>query len=182
VIACVDGGTRTCVPGTPSPEICDGIDNDCNGPTDDLNGQVDPDGDGIASACDNCPLIANVDQSDIDADREGNDCDFNDGLILVDVPDEFHVTWQGETAFTTFNLYRGDLAVQKTGGGYTQDPALVPLAGKTCGVNSDDLIDPVALQPGQAVFYLVTGNGATGESSLGTDSNGVPRTNTHPCP
>ncbi|HKQ98453.1 MAG TPA: putative metal-binding motif-containing protein [Candidatus Polarisedimenticolia bacterium] len=182
VAACVGGLPPACVPGAPSPEICDGIDNDCNGTSDDLNGQVDPDGDGIVSACDNCPLVANANQSDIDADRQGDECDLDDGLILVDVEDGSHVTWQGETAFTTFNLYRGDLAVLKAGGGYTQDPALVPLAAKTCGVAGTDAVDPVVLQPGQAVFYLVTGNGAAGESSLGTDSNGTPRANTHPCP
>jgi hypothetical protein len=205
VAACVGGVTQTCVPGAPSAETCDGIDNDCNGPTDDLNGQVDPDGDSIASACDNCPLDANVlqddsdgdgrgdacdnclfmanpDQSNFDADSEGDTCDFDDGLILVDVRDAFSVTWQPETAFTTFNFYRGDLSVLKAGGGYTQDPALVPLAAKTCGVDGNSAVDPVALQPGQAVFHLVTGNGATGESSLGTDSNGVARANTHPCP
>jgi len=182
VTACVDGVTPTCVPAAPSPEICDGIDNDCNGPADDLNGQVDPDVDGVTSACDNCPFRANRDQSDMDADREGDACDLDDGFILVDLQDQFHVTWQGETAFTTFNLYRGDLAVQRAGGGSTQDPALVPLAAKTCGVDGESLIDSVALQPGQAVFYLVTGHGAAGESSLGTDSNGVPRANTHPCP
>jgi hypothetical protein len=209
-------------------EVCNGIDDDCNGTIDDLNGQVDPDGDGIASACDNCPdatnasqldsdqdgvgnscdncpvvanpsqqdtdddrrgdacdncpFVANSDQSDIDADGEGDVCDLDDGLILVDVHDDFDVTWQWETAFTTFNIYRGDLAVQKAGGGCTQDPDLVPLAGQLCGLGSDNVIDSDALQPGQGVFYLVTGNGATGEGSLGTDSNGIPRANTHPCP
>ena len=181
-VACLGSGPPTCVPGTPSPEICDGIDNDCNGAIDDLDSQVDPDGDGIASACDNCPNVANVDQSDIDADHQGDACDLNDGLILVDVPDQFSVSWQGETAFTTFNLYRGDLSVLRAGGGCTQDPGVVSFAAKSCGLATDNAVDDIVLYPGQAVFWMVTGNGAAGESSLGTDSNGVPRANTHPCP
>jgi hypothetical protein len=98
------------------------------------------------------------------------------------VLDEFYVQWQMEAGFSTFNLYRGDLAVQEAGGGYTQDPAIVPLAAKFCGVEDDYALDGVVLQPGQAVFYLVTGNGSTGESSLGDDSAGHLRLNTHPCP
>jgi hypothetical protein len=43
--ACVNGQPQSCTPGTPSPEICDGIDNDCNG-------QVD-EGFAIGSACSN---------------------------------------------------------------------------------------------------------------------------------
>ncbi|WP_338863594.1 putative metal-binding motif-containing protein [Myxococcus stipitatus] len=36
VQACVNGVESTCLPGLPSPEICDQIDNNCNGQTDDL--------------------------------------------------------------------------------------------------------------------------------------------------
>ncbi len=35
---------------------------------------------------------------------------------------------------------------------------------------------------GTAAFYLVTGMAGSIESSLGTNSSGVPRTNTNPCP
>lgn len=188
-----------------APEVYNGLDDNCNGAVDEGQGTPDSDQDGVADSCDNCPLYANglqtdsdgdrrgdacdncqftvnLDQSDIDADRDGDVCDLDDGLILVDVPDELSVAWQKETAFTTFNLYRGDLAVLQAGGGCTQDPALVPLAAKSCDIAGDAEVDAVALQPGEAVFYLVTGNGAAGESSLGTDSQGVPRANTHPCP
>ncbi|HET8946537.1 MAG TPA: hypothetical protein VFQ07_06110, partial [Candidatus Polarisedimenticolia bacterium] len=82
----------------------------------------------------------------------------------------------------TFNLYRGDLAVLRQSGVYTQDPATVPLAGRACGISDPYALDGVVLSPGQAVFWLVTGNGPGGESSLGTNSAGQPRPNTHPCP
>ncbi|PYT18271.1 MAG: hypothetical protein DMF51_00535 [Acidobacteria bacterium] len=35
VIACVNGTPQTCTPGSPSPEVCNGIDDDCNGAVDD---------------------------------------------------------------------------------------------------------------------------------------------------
>lgn len=41
----------------------------------------DPDKDGIASELDNCPLIANPGQEDVDNDDEGDVCDCGDGLI-----------------------------------------------------------------------------------------------------
>ena len=37
--------------------------------------QPDPDGDGIAGVCDNCPTVANVDQGDTDGDGVGDACD-----------------------------------------------------------------------------------------------------------
>lgn len=75
VSLCAGGGPQTCVPGAPSPEVCDGLDNDCNGVADDGPGGLDADGDGIRSACDNCPGVSNSDQKDLDQDRVGDACD-----------------------------------------------------------------------------------------------------------
>jgi hypothetical protein len=52
-------------------EICDGLDNDCNGLVDD-GGDLDEDGVGV---CDNCPDVPNPIQADADADGFGNACD-----------------------------------------------------------------------------------------------------------
>lgn len=81
-------GRDTCLPGLPSAELCDGLDNDCNGAVDDS----DSDGDGVGDCADNCVLVANPlvaedflatnpwatltgGQRDDDRDGYGNVCD-----------------------------------------------------------------------------------------------------------
>jgi cysteine-rich repeat protein len=68
-VMCSDGAPAACVPGTPSPESCNGLDDDCDGTADD----VDADGDGLNDCgTDQCPsqsaIIAGVDR---DANNDG---------------------------------------------------------------------------------------------------------------
>lgn len=80
-----------------APEICNGIDDNCNGqidegfPDTDNDGtkdcvDTDDDNDGILDVNDNCPLIANANQADNDGDGIGDVCDAdddNDGVLDV---------------------------------------------------------------------------------------------------
>lgn len=71
--ACVAGTVvDSCTPGDPSPELCDGIDNDCDGQVDEID---DTDEDGAGNCSDNCPYVWNPDQADGDGNGTGDACE-----------------------------------------------------------------------------------------------------------
>ncbi len=90
-------GKVECIGQEPKKEVCNGIDDNCDGYTDE--GFKDTDGDGIADCVDddidgdginndedNCPDVANPDQKDTDSDGKGDACDNandrdNDGIV-----------------------------------------------------------------------------------------------------
>ena len=57
---CLNGTSQTCVPGSPTSEICNGIDDNCDGRIDE---EADADGDGVGDCRDNCPTVVNPDQN-----------------------------------------------------------------------------------------------------------------------
>jgi hypothetical protein len=86
--------TSDCAPTNPNigplvAEVCDGIDNNCNFQVDEgfLNSDddaladcIDPDddNDGILDTLDNCPTVANTEQTNSDNDLVGDACDLDD--------------------------------------------------------------------------------------------------------
>ncbi len=83
------GGQEICEGSYASPEVCNGVDDNCDGTTDEgypdtdtdeIADCVDPDrdGDGLANASDNCPDAQNVDQANCDGDAMGDACDPDD--------------------------------------------------------------------------------------------------------
>ena len=184
------------------PEVCNAIDDNCDGAVDedelgedtDDDGvrnlcdncrdvvnpiQADADDDGAGDSCDNCPDDRNPTQSDADGDDEGDVCDLNDGMIYIRFHQPGYVEWQEEDGYTQWNCYRGDLALLRSSGIYTQDPIGVNLVDRYCAENVAWVLDPDP-PPAEAVFFLTTG--LYPESGLGTTSGGEARLNSNPCP
>jgi Putative metal-binding motif len=194
--------TGDCNDGNPAvrpgvQDLCDGYDNDCNGVVDfavevcngfddDCDGHrdgLDPDADGVGDLCDNCLTVANSGQGDSDLDSVGDGCDSDDGNVFLLYPSHTTVSWGAETGYVAYNVYGGSLDVMKSTGVYTQPSGSNPLATRFCGVTSTQVTDSAVPAPGARKFYLATGRTSGGtESDLGTNSAGVARANTSPCP
>ena len=162
-------------------ERCDGRDQDCDGAIDEDAAGEDTDGDGVHDLCDNCPLEPNLAQSDLDGDAQGDPCDLDDGAIFIVFRHRGAAEWGAELGHDTWNAYRGDLAVLRDTGIYTQDPGSNGLAAVDCALTlpAEPSADP---PPGDVAFMLVTGVEAGVEGSLGFTSSGVERARTFVCP
>jgi len=106
----------------------------------------------------------------------------DDGLILLFRTEPGWIEWQTDAGATTYNVYQGDLSVLRATGEYTQAPGSNALAERACAIEMPEFLDPDNPPAGEVQFALVGGVSSGVEGGLGTNSAGVPRANTHPCP
>ena len=159
----------------------DGVGNACDNCVTEANAsQTDTDADKVGDVCDNCIFDPNPDQADSDFDVEGDTCDLDDGILYFTDMGPDYQFWQPEVVYGLFNLYRGDLAVLRSTGEYTQDLGNVN-ADRFCSLADYFYGDAFAPPSRQVVYYLVTGMAGV-ESSLGMTSAGVERPNDWSCP
>jgi hypothetical protein len=177
-----DSASRTSGSG-PADDDRDGIPDsvdDCPAVSNPL--QEDADHDRTGDVCDNCPTLPNAMQNDSDGDEVGDACDLDDGTIYTLWSSRSKLSWAPETGFSTWCVYRGDLAVLHASGTYTQAPGSNPLAARFCNLGAASIDDAIIPALRATAFYLVAGRPGPPSSELGPDSTGMQRPNANPCP
>jgi hypothetical protein len=173
-------------------EVCNGRDDDCNGLIDEGLGFTSC---GIgacrstASSCfhglaQTCAPYAPTPESwnGLDDDCNALVDDMPSRSVVLHFSDPGLLDWEHDAGFDGFNVYRGSLAILRSEGTYTQDPATTPGAARACGVAEASFGDADAPASGEVFFYVVTGLRGGVETDLGIDGAGDVRPNTHPCP
>jgi hypothetical protein len=191
--------------GCPGDKDCDGIlDGSDNCPDlpsadqsdtdgDGLGNPCDPDddGDGVSDGSDHCPLVPDPSNADSDLDGLGDACDTcpldgandwdHDGLLLV--------RWQGNTLvyqrefpFSSYNLYKRNVAALRSTGVYVVDPLSHPGPAdqRVCDLTGD-YVSQETPSLGQAILYFVSGSSGGVDGGLGPDSSGHERPDDYPC-
>ncbi len=188
--ACADGmehcaaGAVTCLMQLgPGAELCNGVDDDCDGTTDEAS---DADGDGVADCLDRCPDAFDPAQDDTDGDGIGDPCDCAPadpgnppppevGNLTMALPGgATTLSWTPVAGATHYNVYRG-YRTQGSAWQYDQEC----LANRT---PASPEIDPI--DPGRSTlfYHLVSSVCGEAESILGRRSSGTPTPNASPCP
>jgi hypothetical protein len=138
---------ETSLEGLPNLEFCDGEDNDGDGEIDEEC--ADTDGDGLADNIDNCPLVANADQADNNADFRGDACDGLPGApvdLQAESTDQgILLTWSApETGNPIgYNVYRrvaGSQTYQHLGSYPTTEVISYTLPGESVIIGENDFL------------------------------------------
>jgi uncharacterized repeat protein (TIGR01451 family) len=171
----------------PGCEICgNGLDDDCDGATDETTGDCDRDG--VSNCVDNCPEASNPGQQDSNSDGIGDACQCPSPVPEVgssvrlargplgdcdgdpQTPDTHctQISWTAVPGISRYHVYRG-YSVQ--GRPFQYDEQCMR---SNTGTTTMEPLDP---RPYSLFYYLVTSkcNVGAAQSSLGTSSAGTPR-------
>jgi hypothetical protein len=162
VAACTNGTAGVCTPGTPGPEVCNGLDNDCDGVIDDVE---DSDHDGVPDCHDCAPLLASV------SAIPGAVGDTVQASLAV--PGKY--SWLLVPQAYVYNIYRGTAGPGNPGDYRASSVCL--LDQNPTGTFTDTAVPP----PGQIYYYLVVPTNRCGEGPTGIDSSGNPLVLPAPC-
>ncbi len=160
-------------------------------------GTGDQDADGIPDAADLCPGLADPEQADADGDGVGDACDPDaDGDGVADDEDcdpsrpEAGRPARSVTGPLAVGIEPGALLSWPAGDGLdlvyrgrrgAGEPFQYNHACLLSGLSTGRADDPELPRPGEALYYVVTGDSGCGAALPGTTSDGVPRPGGEAC-